>query len=136
MIDHFLESYGTEENFLRAYGGRVEIPEPQPSKNGSLSIAFSRPLVFPQSLISPFDSNYVEVIPELRPTEEELAEIREAFEQFQEDLANRPETTLVTKERTVCTEITVNTGSSSSGKAEESSEEDYEEDEVMGAEEE
>ena len=128
MIDHFLESYGTEENFLRAYGGRVEFPEPEPSKNGSLSIAFSRPLVFPQSLIAPYDSDYVEVIPKLQPTEEELAEIREAFEQFQEDLENRPETTLVTKERTVCTEITVNTGSSSSGDSEESSENELEED--------
>ena len=47
MIDHFLESYGTEENYLRVYGGQVEFPKPEVSKAGELLIKFSRPIVFP-----------------------------------------------------------------------------------------
>lgn len=79
MIDQFLESYGTEENYLRAYGGLVEFPEPKFDKNGYLSIVFSRPVVFPTSLIAEYNSDYQEVIPELRPTEEELAKISKDF---------------------------------------------------------
>ena len=80
MIDHFLESYGTAENFLRVYGGRVEFAEPSPSKDGNLSITFSRPLVFPKSLVEPYDRDYVEVIPKLEPTEEELEGIKQEYQ--------------------------------------------------------
>ena len=79
MIDQFLENYGTEENFLRAYGGAVEFPEPLIDNNGYLDIIFSRPVVFPASLIVEYNSDYEEVIPELKPTEEELAQISEDY---------------------------------------------------------
>ena len=77
MIDKFLESYGTAENFLRAYGGQVDFPEPELSQDGLLQIAFSRPIVFPTSLISEYDSDYIEVVPELKPTDEELQQIEQ-----------------------------------------------------------
>ena len=58
MVDSFLRSYGTEENFLRAFGGQVEFPEPTADSNGGLSIAFSRPIVFPTALVSEYDASY------------------------------------------------------------------------------
>lgn len=82
IIDSFLRSYGTEENFLRAFGGRVDFPEPKADSVGHLSIIFSRPVVFPTILVAEYDKNYVAEIPDLKPTEEELAEIREHFAQF------------------------------------------------------
>ena len=29
MIDSYLRTYGTEENYLRAFGGQVEVQEPR-----------------------------------------------------------------------------------------------------------
>ena len=58
MVDSYLRSYGTEENFLRAFGGQVEFPEPKADSQGHLSIAFSRPVVFPTALVSEYDAGY------------------------------------------------------------------------------
>ena len=82
MIEHYLDSYGTEENYLRVYGGQVEFPEPTASETGELVIKFSRPIVFPESLIAPYNSEYVEQVPRLWPTEEELDQIKQDFQQF------------------------------------------------------
>ena len=58
MVDSYLRSYGTEENFLRAFGGQVEFPVPKADSHGHLSIAFSRPVVFPTALVSEYDASY------------------------------------------------------------------------------
>ena len=50
-----MEDYGTDENFLRAYGGVVEFPDPSFDKTGHLSIEFSRPVVFPTSLVQEYN---------------------------------------------------------------------------------
>ena len=82
MIDKFLEDYGSPENFLRVFGGQVEFPEPSFDKSGHLSISFSRPIVFPTDLINEYDSSYVKVAPPLWPTEEELEQIKDDFEEY------------------------------------------------------
>ena len=63
-----MEDYGTEENFLRAYGGAVEFPEPTFDKSGHLSIRFSRPVVFPTELLKEYNEAYVVEVPVLQPT--------------------------------------------------------------------
>ena len=80
MVDKFMEGYGTEENYLRAYGGQVEFPEPEISKNGNLKIVFSRSIVFPQELIADYNSDYIEVVPELKLTEAEKEQIKKDYE--------------------------------------------------------
>ena len=66
---------------MRSYGGYVETKDPSFDNEGSFQITFSRPVVFPQKLVSEYDSSYVEKVPILAPTEAELAEIRKVFEQ-------------------------------------------------------
>ena len=54
MIEQFMENdnFKSEANYLRAYGGLVEFPvAPQVKENGVFSIGFSRPIVFPDSLL-------------------------------------------------------------------------------------
>ena len=68
------------ENYLRSYGGFVETKDPKFDKTGSFQITFSRPIIFPQKLIAEYDSNYIEKVPILAPTEAELEEIRKVFE--------------------------------------------------------
>ena len=67
---------------MRAFGGPVDFPEPKADSFGHLSIIFSRPIVFPTILVTEYDKSYVAEIPDLKPTEEELSEIREQFAQF------------------------------------------------------
>lgn len=80
LIDLFLQGYGTAENYLRCYGGFVEPKKPKVDSKGSVAFIFSRSVVFPTSLLIEYDSEYVEQVPPLKPTEEELAEIRDVFE--------------------------------------------------------
>ena len=77
MVDKFMEGYGTTANYLRVYGGLVtsDNSNNKSDKNGNLGITFSRPVIFPEELIREYNSNYIEQIPELRPTDEELREI-------------------------------------------------------------
>ena len=60
FLDEFMAEYGTTENYLRAYGGSVMTTEAHMSKNGKLTIPFSRPIVFPLDLLADFDSSYTE----------------------------------------------------------------------------
>lgn len=118
MIDKYLETYGTVENYLRVYGGQVEFPEPKFDTHGRLSIAFSRPVVFPAALIAEYNSDYIELLPELRPTDEELAQINEDFKQFESDVDNRDDLIRVQTTREVCElverVVSISTSSSSS----------------------
>ena len=78
---------------MRLYGGRVEFPEPQLSKTGSLKIAFSRSLIFPTELIAEQNKVYAAVVPELKLPEEEEAKVREEFEEYSKALEDVPLTT-------------------------------------------
>ena len=93
MIEKRLEDYDTEENWLKLYGGRVEFPEPQLSKTGSLKIAFSRSLIFPEELIAEQNKEYAPVVPELKLPEEEMAKVREEYEEYTKALEDVPLTT-------------------------------------------
>ena len=73
--------YGTNENYLRSFGGPISADASTFDKDGTLRIEFSRPVVMPTSLMKEFDDAYVETIPDLTLTDAELAEIRELFEQ-------------------------------------------------------
>lgn len=42
------------------------------SNDGNVKIAFSRSIVFPKELIQDFDETYIEDVPKLEPTQEEL----------------------------------------------------------------
>ena len=42
------------------------------SDEGYIKIAFSRSIVFPKELIQDFDEEYIEYVPKLEPTKEEL----------------------------------------------------------------
>ena len=83
MIDQFLQGYDTVDNYLRCYGGPVEVKEPVIDDNGLLTFSFSRPVVFPTSFLQDFNSSYVEQVPSLTPTDEELKEINFVFEENQ-----------------------------------------------------
>ena len=71
MVDKFMQGYGTVDNYLRSYGGIVtsDNSKNKSDKNGNLGISFSRPVIFPQELIKEYNSNYIEQIPELKPTD-------------------------------------------------------------------
>lgn len=47
------------------------------SKNGLLSIPFSRPVVFPVALIADYDAAYSEVVPKLEPSQSEIKEVQQ-----------------------------------------------------------
>ena len=58
------DNFKSEANYLRAYGGLVEFPvAPQVKENGVFSIGFSRPIVFPDSLLEQYNADYVEEAP-------------------------------------------------------------------------
>ena len=66
MIEQFMETdiFKSEANYLRAYGGPVELPvAPQVMENGVFSIGFSRPIIFPVSLLEQYNTDYVEEVP-------------------------------------------------------------------------
>ena len=86
VVDRFMEGYGTVDNYLRVYGGIVTSDDSnnKSDKNGNLGISFSRPVIFPEELIREYNSNYIEQIPELKPTDEEMKEIEAQFAEFQE----------------------------------------------------
>ena len=54
-------------------------------------------------------------MPELKPTEAELEQIKEAFAQFQADVADRPDTLAVTRQETVCEMVEVETAQAGKG---------------------
>ena len=109
MVDKFLENYGTVDNYLRVYGGSVisDNSKSKSDQNGNFGIYFSRPVIFPTKLIQEYNSAYIEEVPELKPTEKELHEIKAEFEEYQE--SNKAlaldNTYTVTKTRTVCEEV-------------------------------
>ena len=72
--------YGTNENYLRCFGGPVSADASTFDRDGTLRIEFSRPVVMPTALMKEFDGAYVETIPDLILTDAELAEIRELYE--------------------------------------------------------
>ena len=82
-----MRNYDTVENYLRVYGGPVSA-KVQMDDLGKLEVEFSRPIVYPKKLISKFDSDYEEQVPELTPTEEELDAIEKEFKKMQEAQAN------------------------------------------------
>ena len=49
------------------------------SDDGQISIVFGRPIVYPTELMILYDKDYVEAIPELVPTDEELEELQGVF---------------------------------------------------------
>lgn len=67
-----MKIYGTPENYLRCYGGEVKASSPSMDADGNLSLVFSRPIVFPQELLVDFEPDYVEDVPPLEMTEDEL----------------------------------------------------------------
>ena len=58
-----LKEKENEENYLIAFGGQVEFPDPIFDKTGHLGIGFSRPVVFPSSLVEEYNSGYVKETP-------------------------------------------------------------------------
>jgi len=58
-----MSTYATTEQYLRVYGGAASIDKDSVtdvSKEGLLTIAFSRSLVFPNKLVKPYDEDYIE----------------------------------------------------------------------------
>ena len=81
----FMESYRTADNFLRAFGGPVSSSEAALTEYGQLSVAFSRPVVYPAALLADLDPAYTEEVPELVPSKNELEEIQSLFDQAVEE---------------------------------------------------
>ena len=104
MVDKFLEGYGTVDNYLRVYGGTVisDNSRKESDQNGNFGIYFSRPVIFPTKLIQEYNSAYIEQVPELKPTDKELYEIKAEFKEYQESFETKDKTYTVTKTRTVC----------------------------------
>ena len=50
------------------------------SNVGEVTIKFTRPVIFPNELLKGFDSDYVEDIPILTPTEAEIKELRKLYD--------------------------------------------------------
>ena len=122
MIDKFLEDYDTIENYQRVFGGQIEFKEPKIDTQGHLSISFSRPVLFPTVLMAEYDDSYKRQIPELKPTEKELEEIRENYAKFVVDVESRSDLVEgAQEEREVCNEVekveSITTSSESSSKS-------------------
>ena len=71
VYDLFMRDYGTEENYLRVFGGQVTIKSAEVSEEGKLKLVFSRGVVFPVELVLEYNPGYNERIPVLEPTEAE-----------------------------------------------------------------
>ena len=85
MLEFFIkDSYGTIENYKRSYGGAVKVKKTKFKKSGKLAITMNRDIVYPRPLIAKYDPTYVERVPPLKPTDEEIAQIRKEFEDQQE----------------------------------------------------
>ena len=71
-----MESLSTVENLIEAYGGTAR-PETSPviDNSGTFTVRFARPIVMPTYLLYIYDTSYVEVVPELQLTADELEEI-------------------------------------------------------------
>ena len=50
------------------------------SNVGEVTIKFTRPVIFPNELLKGFDSDYVEDVPILTPTESEIKELRKVYD--------------------------------------------------------
>ena len=52
VLDRFESVYGTADNFMKSYGGKVKIgdqkEEQKLDESGEVGIKFSRPIVFPR----------------------------------------------------------------------------------------
>ena len=56
LRDMFLtQSYGTEDNYQRSYGGEVEDSGSKVSSRGILTITFNRDIVFPRELLAEYE---------------------------------------------------------------------------------
>lgn len=69
-----MRGYDTVENYKRVYGGEVTAIGSMDA-NGKFVLNFSRPIVYPRELIADLNDTYVERVPELVPTDEEMQAI-------------------------------------------------------------
>ncbi len=72
----------------------MEIKKPTVDKSGKIGIIFGRPMTFPTVLVAEYDSDYVENVPLLTPTQDELDEISKVFEEAQAQTAAQGETSI------------------------------------------
>lgn len=70
----------TVENYLQLYGGPVTSKTPKMDHYGKLTFSFSRPVIFPAELLKDFDSSFKEEVPVLKPTEEDLKQIKTLYD--------------------------------------------------------
>ncbi len=111
-----MHGYDTVENYKRVFGGDVTATGSM-DKNGKFILNFSRPIVYPQDLLAGLNDTYVERVPELVPTDEEMQAIESQFKEMEETLTNGFDSGLVAKTRTICEEIVIdviNSGDSTS----------------------
>ena len=80
----FLESYGTNENYLEAFGGEVTQEDEGTGidKNGLLTVTFSRAIQYPDALMKPFDKIYKEMVPDLQPSDEDYDLIQKQYDSY------------------------------------------------------
>ena len=72
LYSKFLETYHYEHNYLRVYGGPVEVEQADISKDGTLEILLNRTVTFPQELVlEDYNDEFLEEVPVLVPTEAE-----------------------------------------------------------------
>ena len=77
--------YGTTENYLRSYGGPVEVENQSEQKlgdSGEISISFGRDIVYPRELISKYDPSYQESVPKLELSDGDKQDIQSKYEEL------------------------------------------------------
>jgi hypothetical protein len=69
IYDDYMSGLNTQENMLTIYGGPVTAQDTKMDLFGELKLTFSRPVVFPTTVLTIFDDSYEEEVPELKPTQ-------------------------------------------------------------------
>lgn len=80
-----MADYGSTENYLRSYGGLVEVEnqsEQQLGDSGEISISFGRDIVYPRELIIKYDPTYQESVPKLELSDGDKQDIQSKYEEL------------------------------------------------------
>ena len=76
----FINLYGTEENYVRSYGGAVAVTGVSLSKAQALRVTFNRAIAFPRELLLSFNPGFEESVPPLTPAAADLELIQKEYE--------------------------------------------------------
>ena len=68
-LEKFVEEYETQERIMEAYHMPIYVNKNSFSEKGQLGLSFANEIIYPQSLVAEYMTDYVEQVPEINPSE-------------------------------------------------------------------